>query len=78
MTLASINTECLKLHLTTVSTRLGSPGLSYYSKAKKYVSRASRLSTDGELQQPVYHKKLSSLASPDLISMPPVKAKQKA
>lgn len=34
MTLAAINTECLKQNLTTVSTRPGSPGLSYYSKAK--------------------------------------------
>lgn len=30
----SINTGCLKQHLTTLSPRLGSPGLSYYFKAE--------------------------------------------
>lgn len=34
MTHAAINTECLKQYLTTLSQRLGSPGLSYYSKAQ--------------------------------------------
>lgn len=77
MTLAAINSKCLKQHLTTVSTRLGSPGLKLLLQGQKYVSRARGWTQTASCSSQ-YIMKAVIMAFPDLILMPPVKAKQKA
>lgn len=76
-TLAAINTLCLNQHLSTVSTRPGSPGLSYYSKAKNMYP-VPEVEHRRQAAAASISWKLSSWFFPDLILMPPVKAKQKA
>ena len=56
MTLATINTECLKTAFDYCINKTGITWAKLLLQGQKYVSRAPRLHTDSKLQQPVYHE----------------------